>query len=102
MDYINCHLMKNLARWKNKQWYHQRFDGSPYFMHFIAESELYTEKRKKGGFFSVHYCFFEDEKADWYILMDDIIHVSTAILKEGKNNPDIGKEFIKNWENFKG
>jgi phosphohistidine swiveling domain-containing protein len=99
MKYIKGHLQNNLSKWTNKQWYHQRFDGSPYFMHFIAEAEIARhEERKKGGDFSVHFCFYDEGKADWYILMDDIRRVTDAIIKASKKNTKIGKTFIKTWE----
>jgi phosphohistidine swiveling domain-containing protein len=99
MKYIRGHINKNLDKWLNKQWYHQRFDGSPYFMHLIAEGEIERHpERKKGGDFSVHFCFYENGKADWYILMDDIKRVTDAVISESKKNPNISSDFIKLWQ----
>jgi phosphoenolpyruvate synthase/pyruvate phosphate dikinase len=99
MEYIPGHLKKNLEKWKGKDWYHQRFDGSPYFIHFIGETQITRHvKRKQGGEFSVNYCFFENGKADWYILMDDIKRVANIIINLSKKNPNISKKFIKLWE----
>ena len=38
-----------LQKLKNKAWYHQRFDGSPMFMSYIAFAEVRQEKRKPRG-----------------------------------------------------
>jgi phosphohistidine swiveling domain-containing protein len=99
MKYIKGLTKKKLNNWVGKKWYHQRFDGSPYFLHFIAEGEIQThEKRKLGGNFTVHYCFFDTGRADWYIEMDDIKKVYTSIIKAGRKNPNIGSYFIKLWQ----
>lgn len=99
MRYIKGLARRKLKNWINKKWYHQRFDGSPYFLHFIAEGEIVLhEDRKLGGDFTVHYCFFDDGKADWYILMDDIKKVYTSIIKASRKNPDISSYFIKLWQ----
>lgn len=63
----------NLGLIKNKQWYHQRFDGCPMFMWFIADSELKIEKRKPAGTEAdVRICFFDHGVADWYLDMKDV------------------------------
>lgn len=99
MDYLKGLLKKKLEKWNHKKWYHQRFDGAPYFLHYIAEAEINTHKeRKKGGNFTVHYCFFHNDKADWYIAMEDIEKVYTSILQQGKKNPKISKDFMDQWK----
>jgi phosphohistidine swiveling domain-containing protein len=99
MKYVKGLAKRKLNSWIGKKWYHQRFDGAPYFMHFIAEGEIENNKeRKLGGHFTVHYCFYDEGKADWYILMDDIKQVYTSIIKESKKIKDIGKYFIDLWQ----
>lgn len=99
MKYVKGLAKRKLKGWIGKEWYHQRFDGSPYFMHYIAEGEISIhEKRKLGGDFTVHYCFYDNGKADWYILMDDIKRVSVAVIKAGKKDPKISSKFIKLWQ----
>ncbi len=99
MKYIEGYAKTKVKDWMGKKWYHQRFDGSPYFLHFIAEAEIQThEKRKLGGDFNVHYCFFDEGKADWYICMDDIKRVYTSIFKASKKIPNISSYFIKQWQ----
>ncbi len=99
MRYIKGLLRKKLKNWTNKKWYHQRFDGSPYFLQFIAEAEISIhDERKLGCDFSVHYCFFKDGRADWYILRDDIKKVSEAVMDTARKNPDISAYFIKLWQ----
>lgn len=98
MKYIKDHLRNNINRWKNKIWYHQRFDGSPYFLHLIAEAEIGTDKEKKNGKnFTVHYCFFENGKADWYILKDDMKRIANLIIEESSDKA-ISKTLMENWK----
>ena len=62
MQYIEGHLMKNLSKWVSKEWYHQRFDGAPYFMHWIGEAEIIVhEERKKEIDIYENYCFLDSE-----------------------------------------
>jgi phosphohistidine swiveling domain-containing protein len=90
--------MKNLGKWTNKEWYHQRFDGAPYFIHWVGEAETIVHpERKKGLDFSVHYCFYELGKADWYILQDDIKRVTKTVLEKVKKDKHYGKKLIKLW-----
>lgn len=99
MKYIKGLAKRKMQNWTGKQWYHQRFDGAPYFMHFIAEGEIQKhEQRKLGGDFTVHYCFYDDGKADWYILMDDIKKVTSAIIDASKKNPNISLDLINLWQ----
>lgn len=98
MPYLSGHLNKNLEQWKGKKWYHQRFDGSPYLIHYIAEAEIRKEQRKGNGHNDVHYCFFEEGKADWYILMDEIERIYKDVIARGKKNPRISKDLIKAWK----
>src|SRR3989344_3304208 len=99
MRYIKGHLDKHLKEWQGKEWYHQRFDGSPYFIHFIAEAEIVTHlKRKKGAEFSAHYCFFQDDKADWYIAMSDIKNVYTSIIEGGSIDKHYTKKLMALWK----
>ena len=99
MQYIEGHLMKNLSKWVSKEWYHQRFDGAPYFMHWIGEAEIIVhEERKKGLDFSVHYCFLDSGKADWYILQDDMKRVTETVLANLKKDANYGKKLMKLWK----
>jgi hypothetical protein len=99
MQYIEGHLMKNLSKWVSKEWYHQRFDGAPYFMHWIGEAEILVhEERKKGLDFSVHYCFLDSGKADWYILQDDMKRVTETVLANLKKDTNYGKKLMKLWK----
>jgi phosphohistidine swiveling domain-containing protein len=98
MEYVKGHLKKNLSKWSNKKWYHQRFDGSPYFLYIIGETETREEPRKINGHFTVHYCFFKEGRADWYIELKDIERVYTAIINAGKENPNISEELMQSWK----
>jgi len=98
MKFVPGLLPRKLNRWTNKKWYHQRFDGSPYLLHLIAEAEIKDESRKHGAHNLVHYCFFDNGKADWYIEMEDIKRIYTILLNLGKKNPKISKDLIKVWK----
>jgi len=99
MKYVKGLIEKKLNKWKGKEWYHQRFDGSPYFMSFIGESEIGVHvKRKLGGDFTVHYCFYDNGKADWYIEMGDIKKVYTSIMKAAGKKSDLSSRFLKLWK----
>lgn len=98
MKYINGLIKQKINNFKGRKWYHQRFDGSPYFLHIIAEAEIKPEKRKGNGNNYVHYCFYSEGKADWYIEMGDIKRIYTDVINRGKKNPNISKEYIKNWK----
>lgn len=99
MQYLKGHLMKNLSKWTGKEWYHQRFDGAPYFMHWVGEAEIIVhEERKQGLDFSVHYCFIENGKADWYILHDDMNKVTQTVFENLKKDSNYSKKLMKLWE----
>lgn len=95
---IPNHLAKNLQRWKGKQWYHQRFDGSPYLLHYIAEAEVKEEPRKLGCCATVRFCFFDHDVANWYIPMDDIKKDALLIIEAGKKNSVISKKLMADWK----
>ncbi len=98
MQYIKGHLMHNLSKWTGKEWYHQRFDGAPYFMHWVGEAEIIVhQERKQGLDFSVHYCFLENGKADWYILHEDMNKVTQTVLTNLKKDKSYGKKLMKLW-----
>lgn len=99
MKYIKGLMKRKLTTWTGKKWYHQRFDGAPYLIHMIAEAETVIDIDKKiGANFVVHYCFFEDGKGDWYIEMEDIKKVYSAIIKAGKKEINISERLMKDWE----
>jgi len=99
MKYVEGLLKKNLKKWSGKKWYHQRFDGAPYLIHTIAEAEITVDiKKKKGTHNAVHYCFFNDGKADWYIEIEDMKRVYSAVLKAGKKNYQLGRTMISAWQ----
>ena len=68
-------------------------------MHMIGESEIvWHDERKQGGDFRVHYCFYDNGKADWYIEMEDIKRVYTAVIKNGKNDLAWSARLIALWD----
>ena len=99
MRYIKKLFEKERNKLKGKQWYNQRFDGCPYFLHFVAESEIsYDKEKKKGMNFTKHFCLFENNKADWYILVDDMTKISKKLFELGKKDPKISEKLIKQWQ----
>lgn len=98
MQYIPGLLAATLDTYTNRKWYHQRFDGSPYFLHLIGEAEIaYDTEMKNGAGFTVHYCFFDKGKADWYILMDDIEQVYKAVYEQALLNPNVSADLMDRW-----
>jgi len=99
MKYVPGLIKRKLKDWTGKQWYHQRFDGCPYFIHYIAEAEIVThEDRKLGGDCIAHYCFFSEGKADWYIELKDMEKVYSSLIQAGKKNANISTEMMKQWQ----
>jgi phosphohistidine swiveling domain-containing protein/transcriptional regulator with XRE-family HTH domain len=87
--------------WQGKTWYHQRFDGSPYLIHMIAEAEITTRRDKKYGLhFDRHFCFFEDGKADWYIDMADIERSTAIVLELFKTYPQLSQKLMEEYKPF--
>jgi len=84
---------------ENKQWYHQRFDGSPMFLFAVGEAETKKEKRKPAGTEAkARACFFSHGKADWYLDMKDVRRGANAIIALAKRDPDISSKLLKRWE----
>lgn len=84
---------------KNKEWYHQRFDGSPLFISVIAEAEIKREKRKPAGTeANMRACFFKDRKCDWYLDMSDVRRGSEVMIGLAKKYPSISKKLIHAWK----
>ena len=82
LPYTSGIVKKKRSEWEGRRWYHQRFDGSPYFMHMIAEAEVLTRREEKHGLsFDRHFCFYDDGKADWYIDLEEIDRVSERVLE---------------------
>ena len=98
MQFIPGLLKVNVVQWKGKEWYHQRFDGSPFLLHFIAEAECRVEPRKMNCHNFVHYCWFTESRADWYIDMADITRIYTILINESKKNPQLSKKLLREWK----
>ncbi len=82
-----------------REWYHQRFDGAPFYMYAVAEAELAKEKRKpKGTEANIRICFFENGKADWYLAMTDVRRGANVLIKLAKTDAKISAKFIKRWQ----
>ncbi len=93
---IDC-LQANEKNITNIQWYHQRFDGCPFFLHFISEAESTNEKRKHGWIFQHKVCFFHNDRADWYIDMPSINRIAEEMIGELEKNPYLNKDLIAAW-----
>lgn len=88
----------NLNLIKNKQWYHQRFDGCPMFIWFIADADFHPEKRRpKGTEPKIRVCFFDPGSADWYMDMQDIRRGADVIIRLAKKDPQISKKLLVAW-----
>jgi phosphoenolpyruvate synthase/pyruvate phosphate dikinase len=88
----------DLKKLENKEWYHQRFDGCPMFLWFIADAEVRKEKRKPSGTEAdVRVCFFDSGKADWYLDMKDVNRGAKVMIQKAKHNPKISKKMLADW-----
>ena len=100
MEYKAGLLKLNKNNLKGKKWYHQRFDGAPYLISAIADNELRDEVRKRrvGGVHTTRICFFENDRADWYLLMDDIEKTTNTMLRLSQKERHLSKALLKQWE----
>jgi len=81
-----------------RQWYHQRFDGSPMYLYAVGEAEIRRERRKPAGTEAdVRACFFADGKADWYLDMVDIRRGAAAIIRRARRNSRLSRELLAAW-----
>lgn len=89
----------SLKRLENKEWYHQRFDGCPMFIWFIADAEVRKEKRKPAGTEAdMRLCFFDESRADWYLDMKDVRRGTNAIIRMAKKDPRASEKILAGWK----
>ncbi|MFH1439683.1 MAG: PEP-utilizing enzyme [Candidatus Woesearchaeota archaeon] len=98
MKYNKNLLKQNLARFQNKKWYHQRFDGCVHFLFYIVEGESRPEQRKQGWHNYNHACFFNNDRADWFIPMEDINRITREIIEKAKTYNNISRNLMKLWD----
>lgn len=90
--------MYNLEDFKNKTWYHQRFDGCPLFLFLIGEAETAIDSTRPINTGAAHrICFFEDGKADWFLDIADIRSGAEAVVSQSKNNPQWSEEIMEKY-----
>ncbi len=83
---------------RNREWYHQRFDGSPLFIGAIAEAEVMREDRKPAGTEAdVRICFFSEGRADWYLDMADVRRGAAAVVEQARKDPSASKKILGAW-----
>ncbi len=93
IEYMNTNKLIS-----GKEWYHQRFDGSPFYLFAVCDGEVKNDQRRpKGTEAGVRVCFFKDGKADWYIDMDDMRRGAQAILRLAKKDPRISTKLLRAW-----
>lgn len=99
MEYKNKLVIQN-KKWIIKQdWYLQRFDACPNYLHAIVEGEIKKESRKgKHGHFGSHIGFFEDNTADWYLNLNESKKTGSQLIKKIKNDSNFVVRLIKKWE----
>lgn len=88
-------LLRHLS---GRQWYRQRFDGSPLFLSVIGLSEPLREKRKPAGTEAEwRIAFFEDGKGDWFLDQADIDRGATVMLRLVRRQARVGKRLMAKW-----
>ena len=81
-----------------KEWYHQRFDGSPYLIHMIGEAECAGNNEIDPELNSTHkICIFDKKGADWFLDVSDNERITTHFLKEYPDKESVNK-FIAHWD----
>jgi hypothetical protein len=80
---------------KGKEWYHQRFDGSPLFLYYMGSADVKSDIRKpKGTDGKIGVCFFSRGKADWYFDMGEIRRSAKGMIKLAKKDKDISIKLL--------
>src|SRR3989338_6103506 len=98
MSMIYIASQSRLNSLKNQSWYHQRFDGAPLYIGFIAEAETKKEGRKPVGTeANVRACFFAEGKGDWYLSMADIERGADVMTALVRKDPRISKKLLAAW-----
>lgn len=98
MKQLRGAVLEHKGLLKGREWYHQRFDGSPMFIFAIADAEMQRERRKPEGMYpKVRVCFFSDGKADWHLDMDDVRRSERAFIKIAKKDPRFSKKLMAAW-----
>lgn len=83
---------------QDREWYHQRFDGSPLFILSIGEAEVRKEVRKPAGTeANIRVCFFSHGTADWYLDQADIHTGAHAIRDLAEAQPTLSDHLLKDW-----
>lgn len=86
-------------RLRGKEWYRQRFDGSPMYLFAIAEAEVKKEKRKPAGTEAkVRVCFYKDGIADWYLDMKDVRRGAKVLTDLAKKEVNLSSKLLAAWE----
>jgi len=99
MKKTNNLMQKFRRRLAGKEWYNQRFDGSPMFIFAIAEAEMKTEKRKpKGTEADIRVCFFKKDIVDWYLEMGDVRRAAKRFVTLAKKDPRYSQNLLKKWK----
>lgn len=99
LPYVPGLIQTKEPDWQGKKWYHQRFDGSPYLLHLIAEAGIATRREQKHDLFlDRNFCFFENGQADWYFDRAEIDRITKTILLLAPTHPALGKELMNEYQ----
>lgn len=86
------------SKLSGRQWYHQRFDGSPMYLYAVGEAEVRREPRKPAGTEAdVRTCFFGAGKADWYLDLADVSRGADAVIRRARRDPRVSKKLLGAW-----
>ena len=85
-------------RLTGRQWYHQRFDGSPLFLGMIGEAATRRETRKPSGTEAQWLlCFFEQDRADCFLDEADIQRGAHLVVRAADGRPSWSKSLMAQW-----
>ncbi len=98
MTYSNQVFSRHKKTILNNQLYHQRFDGCPLFIGYIAEAQARKENRKQNNHFTIQLSFYENERTDWYMHQPDIDRITKNFIEIAQKNPRIGQHLLSEWQ----
>jgi len=92
-------IEKKLSKWKGKEWYHQRFDGAPYYLYFIGEAHVGTlAERKMGGDFSAHFVSLKTAKPIGILKWKTLKRFTLPFCRRQKKRKNISAYIYQTWK----
>jgi phosphohistidine swiveling domain-containing protein len=92
-------ISKNIEWMKRQEWYLQRFDACPNYLHALVDGELMPEERKGPvGNFKSHIVLYENDTADYYHNLKEIRDTGNWVIEQIKKDRNFITNLMKKWE----